>query len=295
MSGFIKIARKMLEWEWYTDTNVKILFLHLLLKVNWKDSRFQGREVPRGSLVTSVASLCDETGLTIKQVRTALAKLEKTGEVGKQTASKFTIISIIKYALYQDEGEQGANEGQTKGKRGATIEEGKKERRKEEENKYFLHGAPQADSAPPSVADAVITLPLNAKGQEHAVTQTDVDEWQSLYPAVDVMQELRNAKGWLIGNPSRRKTKSGIGKFLHSWLAKAQNQGGTQRTSPSTLRASPETGDGNEAAMRVIEQTRALCEPQRTPEEQAEINRRNLAKMKARFKSKRVNAVPIAG
>lgn len=116
MSGFIKVARKMLTWEWYTDINVKVLFFHLLLKANWCEGRFQGYVVPRGSLVTSVDALCTETGLSIKQVRTAMAKLEKTGEVGKQTTSKFTIISITHYALYQDE-------RQTKGNTGATIEE----------------------------------------------------------------------------------------------------------------------------------------------------------------------------
>lgn len=133
MSGFVKIARKMLEWEWYTDVNVKILFFHILLKANWKDGRFRGLAVPRGSLVTSISTLSDELGITIKQVRTALAKLEKTGEVGKQTASKFTIISITNYSLYQNEGKQGASKGQDEGKMRATIEERKKER-KEEKN-----------------------------------------------------------------------------------------------------------------------------------------------------------------
>jgi len=72
---------------------------------------------------------------------------------------------------------------------------------------------------------AVITLPLNDKS-EHPVYQSQIDEWAELYPAVDIMQELRNMKGWANSKPQRRKTKRGISSFINSWLAKTQNQGG---------------------------------------------------------------------
>ena len=68
----------------------------------------------------------------------------------------------------------------------------------------------------------VIALPLNS-GEEHPVTQGEIELWSDLYPAVDVMQALRNMKGWLIGNGTRRKTRAGIGKFIHAWLAKDQD------------------------------------------------------------------------
>ena len=73
-------------------------------------------------------------------------------------------------------------------------------------------------------AAPVISMPLN-DGSEFAVTEEMVAEYGKLYPAVDVMQQLRNARGWLLGSPSRRKTRSGIGRFLHNWLAKEQNRG----------------------------------------------------------------------
>jgi len=72
---------------------------------------------------------------------------------------------------------------------------------------------------------AVITLLLNDK-TEHPVTQSQVDKWVDLYPAVDIMQELRNMVGWIDANPSQRKTKTGILRFVNRWLAKAQDQGG---------------------------------------------------------------------
>lgn len=74
----------------------------------------------------------------------------------------------------------------------------------------------------------VVELSLN-DNTLHGVTKEDVEEYQSLYPAVDVMQELRNMRGWCSANPERRKTKSGIRKFINSWLAKAQNNAGPAR------------------------------------------------------------------
>lgn len=131
---YVKISRKILDWEWYTDINTKVLFLHILLKANWKPSRFQGTEVPRGSLVTSQQNMAAETGLTIKNVRTALKHLENTGEVAVSRHPKFSVITVKNYNQYQSSGSQMAVDGQSDGSRGATIEEGKKER-KEEYNK----------------------------------------------------------------------------------------------------------------------------------------------------------------
>ena len=69
-----------------------------------------------------------------------------------------------------------------------------------------------------------ITLPLNDKS-EYPVTNQSVREYKELYPAVNVEQELRNMRGWCLSNPTKRKTKSGIGRFINSWLSKEQNKG----------------------------------------------------------------------
>lgn len=85
----------------------------------------------------------------------------------------------------------------------------------------------------PPQEPSVFTLPLN-DGTEHQVTKADYDRYANLYPAVDVMQELRKMAGWLDSNPKNRKTRSGIKRFMNSWLSRAQDQGG--RGSPSQRR-----------------------------------------------------------
>lgn len=104
MGGHIKIDRRILEWEWYSDINTCRLFIHLLLKANWKDGRFQGTEVPRGSLVTSYNSLAKDTGLSVKNVRTALNHLETTGEVAVNRHPKFSVVTVQNYNVYQTDG-----------------------------------------------------------------------------------------------------------------------------------------------------------------------------------------------
>ena len=78
---------------------------------------------------------------------------------------------------------------------------------------------PETGSTPP-----VIGLPLN-DGTEYGVTEEQCREWADLYPAVDVLQQLRNMRGWLLSNKERRKTKRGISRFITGWLSKEQDRG----------------------------------------------------------------------
>ena len=72
----------------------------------------------------------------------------------------------------------------------------------------------------------VITLTLNT-GEEYPITHSYIIELSELYPAVDIMQELRAMKGWCDANPRKRKTSAGIKRFINSWISKVQNRGGT--------------------------------------------------------------------
>ena len=70
--------------------------------------------------------------------------------------------------------------------------------------------------------EIILTLPLNDKS-EYPISAGAVREWAELYPAVDVIQQLRHMRGWLIANPKRRKTQAGIMRFITSWLSREQD------------------------------------------------------------------------
>lgn len=54
MDGYIKLHRKLIDWEWYKDLPTKTLYIHLLLKANWMTKAFKGVEIPSGTVVTSI-------------------------------------------------------------------------------------------------------------------------------------------------------------------------------------------------------------------------------------------------
>ena len=125
------------------------------------------------------------------------------------------------------------------------IEESKGETREEKEevapsldtsNEVSRYGAcsesenaASEPAAPPQ--EPVITIPLN-DGSEWPVYPDLISEFSALYPAVDVMQEMRNIRGWCLSNKDKRKTARGVLRFLNTWLSKEQDRGGRQRASP---------------------------------------------------------------
>jgi hypothetical protein len=64
-------------------------------------------------------------------------------------------------------------------------------------------------------------------GEEWEADEADIIQWQKTYPAVDVFAELSKMESWLDANPKKRKTQAGIKRFINSWLARAQDRGGS--------------------------------------------------------------------
>ena len=117
-NGFVKISRSLLTWEWYTDSTTKVLFLHCILKANWKARKWRGIVIQRGQFITSLEQLSQETRLSIKQVRTALKHLTETGELANLSTPQYRIITVVNYDRSRT-GKPTGKPGQTTGKRGA--------------------------------------------------------------------------------------------------------------------------------------------------------------------------------
>ncbi len=101
INGYIKVHRKLVDWEWYDSYPEFKLFMHLLLTVNHTDSYWHGERIERGSRVTSLSSLSAETGLSIQQLRTAIRHLTTTNEIASVSRSKNTLFIVLNYDLYQ--------------------------------------------------------------------------------------------------------------------------------------------------------------------------------------------------
>lgn len=102
VGNYVKINRQMLEWRfWYSETAVKIWIL-LLLEANWKDGWFMGKPIPRGSLATSIDNLAIKCGKSRSTVKRWLKVFEEDGQITTKATNRFTVITILKYGLYQD-------------------------------------------------------------------------------------------------------------------------------------------------------------------------------------------------
>lgn len=139
-TGWVKLHRSLLDWEWYDDLNATRLLIHLLVSVNYETKKWRGIEIKAGSMYLSWQSLSESCGMSVKQCRSAMDKLEKSGEVARKAAGSGQLVSLIKWEKLQPNeikrASKRADEGQTKGKERATTKERKERKESKEDNIY---------------------------------------------------------------------------------------------------------------------------------------------------------------
>ena len=154
-------------------------------------------------------SVSDAVAIAFELLRPVLDKAREKAENGKNGGSK-----------------PKANRKQTESKTEANgnLEEAASKKEIEVEKEIEIDNIHPTDvcvelpSSPPPAA----VLPL-VDGTDFEISVEMVAELSGLYPAVDVEQQLRNMRGWLLANPKNRKTKAGIMRFVNSWLSREQN------------------------------------------------------------------------
>ena len=100
LGGYIKIHRQLLGWEWFDHPEMVQLWIYLLLKANYQPSDWHGIIIPRGSLITTLATISNDTGISIQTLRTCMTRLKSTNEITSKSTNKYTIITICKYEDY---------------------------------------------------------------------------------------------------------------------------------------------------------------------------------------------------
>jgi hypothetical protein len=173
LNGWIKLHRGLLEWEWYSDANTCRLFIHCLLRANHADKVWQGKLIKRGSFFTSLDSLAKETGLTNKQIRLSLDKLNSTGELAGSGQARGRMITVINYDSYQDEGRPEGREKAGLGQAEGNKQECKKER---------IKNIQSSDDDQP--AKSLATQELLSQ-----ITQYWNDSMQGIAPKIDLLKK----------------------------------------------------------------------------------------------------------
>lgn len=221
-SGWIKIHRKFLDWEWYDCPNTSRLFIHCLLLANHEDKKWRGEIIKRGSFITSINKLSEGSKLSFQNVRTSLKNLEDTGEVTRKSTHKLTKLTICEYDTYQNvefstnklDNNQITNEQQTANNQITTTKEDKE--LKEYKNNTI-------SSEPEKSAPSMIFDYTNGEFSQD-IPEKWLQVWIEAYPAVNILSEISKAKAWLFANPKKRKKD--YKRFLTNWISRVQERGG---------------------------------------------------------------------
>jgi len=100
-----------------------------------------------------------------------------------------------------------------KGKEGKGTEEG-----------TDVSPEPEEPASAPAPAP-LLEFPCVGAEKTWTVSPGKLAEWEAVYPDMNVLAALRRARQWCVDNPARRKTVSGMPRFIHAWLGTAQNNG----------------------------------------------------------------------
>jgi hypothetical protein len=144
---FIKLNRKILNWQWYSDPCTRDVFIHCLLKANWKPGKWHGYQYQRGQFITSLPNLSSELGLSVRSVRTALDHLKSTGELTDWHDSKIRMITVVNYERYQSS--DSLNGRRPTGKRQATDRQATGDRQQYKNNKNIKNIKEEKKAAEP--------------------------------------------------------------------------------------------------------------------------------------------------
>lgn len=105
MSSYIKLYRKIAQWEWYKDGDTARLFFHLLIKAERFGKSERGVKISPGQVLTTERQLAEELGYKWpnhrQTIRTALSHLKATNEITTQATKVGTLITVENYAEYQ--------------------------------------------------------------------------------------------------------------------------------------------------------------------------------------------------
>ncbi len=200
MSGWIKLHRSLLDWEWYDDVNTRLVFVHCLLQANFKDRSHKGTMFERGSFPCGRDQLAKDVGISTQQLRTSLNKLKSTGELTIKSTNKGTKITLCNYDSYQDmqPADQPTNNQQVTNDQPASNHSIRKKERKKE----------RKEEKPKPTQDEIIDYLLTKMPEVNP-------EWtpERIKRAGASMYEDWVDNGWKDGN----------NKPIVNWKSKAKN------------------------------------------------------------------------
>lgn len=200
---YVRFYRKIKKWEWYTDLATFKLFIHLIIEAQYADKNFRGRVIKRGQLLTGRKRLSLDTGLSEQQVRTALEHLKSTNEITIEPTSRYSIITLTNYDLYQYKdqpaNQQSTNNQPTTNQQLTTYNNDNKDNKDNKENNNISKGKIK-NFSPPQTKFIIPSLDEVKKYCLERKNNVNAEHFIDFY----------SSKGWYVGKNKMKDWKAAV-------------------------------------------------------------------------------------
>lgn len=200
-AGFVKIYRSILDNAISTNPAYFSLWIHLLLMANHRPKLFlwnnQQQECKPGQVLTGRLKLATIAGLSPSTVENILTYLENEQQIEQQKTTKFRLITIKNWYLYQSKeqqiGQQSNNRVTTEEQQNDTNKNERMNKNEEEESKIVAEATKISKKEKKECGNPEINNMLLAMKQFVGCTGFKESEAQQRIAA-------RNLLGWIKKN-----------------------------------------------------------------------------------------------
>lgn len=102
MNGWIKLHRQIMQWEWYDNSEMVHLFIHMLMKANRELTTWRGIPIQPGQFVSGRKALSAETGISEATIRTSINRLQASQQLTSKPTNKYTLFTLTNWGFFQD-------------------------------------------------------------------------------------------------------------------------------------------------------------------------------------------------
>jgi len=199
-SGFIKLNRSLIDWEWYKDVYVKSVYLHLLLIVNFRDKKQCGIDIKNNQILTSIRNLSIDLNISPNTISKSLKHLLKSKNIKIEIINGRSLITLLKKCAYFDTLGDTVDDTVLKERKESNKE--KKERQKNDK-KEKIYIKKEVVFKKPTIEDIKTYISL----KNYLV---DAEKFFSYY----------ESNGWKVGKNHMRNWKAAISTWNRNEIEK---------------------------------------------------------------------------
>ncbi len=147
--GFVKLPREIVYWRWFSDPDVLRLYIFLLTKAAFKKTEWKNETLEAGQVLTGRRNLAEQLGISESMVTRIFEKLESTGDISIKSTNKYSIITLLKWAEFEEKNyffagkrtttEQQANNNRTHNNKLNNLNNFKNKNARAQEKKHDIY------------------------------------------------------------------------------------------------------------------------------------------------------------